>query len=54
MNRTLSLLTSDSGALVDELNVKQTALGSLNKDLEDLKAKRERVTKQVQIEPGFI
>ena len=49
MNKTLSTLASDEATLTSELNAKQAELASLNKDLEDLKAKRERVTKQVTL-----
>ena len=49
MNKTLSTLASDEATLTSELNAKQAELASLNKDLEDFKAKRERVTKQVTI-----
>ncbi len=43
----MSTLTSDEDILNAELNAKQAQLASLNKDLEDLRAKRDRVTKQV-------
>ncbi len=45
----MSILTSDEDNLNAELNAKQAQLASLNKDLEDLKAKRDRVTKQVDV-----
>lgn len=48
MNKTLSTLVSDEDTLNAELSAKQAQLTSLNKDLEDLKAKKDRVTKQVR------
>ncbi len=47
MNKTLSTLVSDEDTLNAELSSKQAQLASLNKDLEDLKAKKDRVNKQV-------
>ena len=47
MGRTLSSLKSDEAALTVNLEEKQNTLTQLNRDLEELKAKKERVTKQV-------
>lgn len=47
MGRTLSSLKSDEAMLTASLEEKQNTLTQLNKDLEELKAKRERVNKQV-------
>ena len=48
MGRTLSSLKSDEATLTSELDEKQSTINQLNKDLEELKAKRERVNKQVR------
>ena len=47
MGRTLSSLKSDEAVLTAGLDEKQNTLTQLNKDLEEFKAKRERVNKQV-------
>lgn len=47
MGRTLSSLKSDEAILTSNLEEKQNTLTQLNKDLEELKAKRERVNMQV-------
>ena len=47
MERTLSSLKSDEAMLTAGLEEKQNTLTQLNKDIEELKAKRERVNKQV-------
>ena len=44
------MLVSDEDTLNAELSSKQAQLITLNKDLEELKAKRDRVTKQVRCE----
>lgn len=54
MNKTLSTLTSDQETLTAELNLKQGELTSLNKDLEDFKAKKDRVIKQVLVEILYV
>lgn len=46
MGRTLSSLKSDEAMLTANLEEKQNTLTQLNKDLEELKAKKDRVTKQ--------
>lgn len=47
MGRTLSSLKSDEATLTADLEEKQSTLTQLNQDIEELKAKKERVTKQV-------
>lgn len=47
MGRTLSSLKSDEAMLTSDLEEKQSMITQLNRDLEELKAKKERVTKQV-------
>ena len=47
MGRTLSSLKSDEATLTSELDEKQNSLNQFNRDLDELRAKKERVTKQV-------
>ena len=47
MGRTLSSLKSDEAMLTSDLEEKQSTLTQLGQDIEELKAKKERVTKQV-------
>ena len=48
MERTLSSLKSDEATLTSDLEAKQNAINQLDRDLEELKAKKERVSKQVK------
>jgi hypothetical protein len=48
MGRTLSSLKSDEATLTSVLEEKQNMINHLNRDLEELKAKKERVNKQVR------
>lgn len=48
MGRTLSSLKSDEAMLTSNLEEKQNTITQLNRDLEELKAKKERVTKQAR------
>ena len=47
MGRTLSSLKSDEATLTSDLEEKQNTINQVNKDLEELKAKKDRVNKQV-------
>ena len=47
MGRTLSSLKSDEATLTSDLEEKQNMINQVNKDLEELKAKKDRVNKQV-------
>ena len=47
MGRTLSSLKSDETMLTADLEEKQSILTQLGQDIEELKAKKDRVTKQV-------
>lgn len=48
MGRTLSSLKSDEATLTSDLEEKQNTINQLNRDIEELKAKKERVNKQVR------
>jgi len=50
MGRTLSSLNADEANLASKLQEEKSTLATLNKELEELKAKKDRVTKQHDIE----
>ena len=53
MGRTLSSLKSDEATLTSDLEEKQNMINQVNKDLEELKAKKDRVNKQVYKKKHF-